>query len=286
MDSEIIGAIITAVTSLISALIGAWVAITVEGVKTGGTSKKTINNRTESGKKIIAFWAIVGAVLGAVITLFLLGRTPSFSVDQYDEFNNPFYQDQINTDLWKRLQDPNCDVKQEENAAVFRLNQLSTVDTLCLLRMPNRVSMNEVGGVDARLLAKNNADGDFSIVTLEFQTIGFTENTIWVADCGIRQDPLENKVELYLYVNGSHPDGEAETFQTIEAASDQWYNMRLEMDPDTGTLRCYANDKVIASHRPQNVEFLITQMFNRHITAFWSPNSTSTFMADDVVLQP
>lgn len=282
MDSEIFGAIITATASLISAVIGAWVAITVERIRIG----REINTDTRISKPIIVLWAIVGSIAGAIITLVLLGKAPVVSSEKYDDFNNPIFKDSINTDLWKRLQDLNCDVKQDDGVAIFQLNESSAESTLCFLRMPTKVPMSEIGGVDASLLAQNDASGDFSLITIEFQTIGFTADTIWIAQCGIIQKPLENNLELFFYVDNSYPNGENETYQTIEAIPNQWYNMRLEMDPDSGTLRCYVNDKVIGSHKPENVDFLKTQMFNRHITGFWSSESSSTFTADDVILKP
>ncbi len=278
MEPEIIGAIITAFTTLISALIGAWVAIKVERIK---SSSADIQGKPLSVIYIVT-WSVVGALIGATITLLALGKVPFSS--KYDNFNNPIYNDDINTDLWKRLQDLNCDVKQSNGMALFQINELSNENTLCFIRMPDKVMLSEIGQVEAMLQANNDASGDFSLTTIEFQSTGFSSDTIWIAQCGIIQKANENRIVLFFNLDNSYPNGNPEAYTEIPATSTQWYKMRLEVDPDSGTVRCYANEKVIGSHHPSNVDVLKTQLFNRHITGFWSPQSKGSYLVDDVTL--
>jgi hypothetical protein len=278
MNPEIIGAIITAFTTLISALIGAWVAIRVERIKSGS---KDIQNKPLNTIYVVS-WSIVGALIGATITLLILGKIPFSS--KYDNFNNPFHNEKINTELWKRLQDLNCDVKQSNGTALFQINELSDENTLCFIRMPNKVKLSEVGQMEAMLQANNNARGDFSLTTIEFQSTGFSPDTIWIAQCGIIQKANENRTVLFFNLDNSYPNGNPETYSEIPATNEEWYKIRLEIDPDSGTTRCYVNEKVIGSHYPSNVDTLKTQLFNRHITGFWSPQSEGSYLADDVIL--
>jgi hypothetical protein len=203
----------------------------------------------------------------------------------YDDFNNPSYNNNINASLWKTIQDSNCDVKQENGTAVFRLNDLSANRTLCYLELPKYVEYNRVGYIESKLLAKNGASGDMSLGIIEFKTTGFVPDTDWIAQCGIIQTPKENKVELFLYVDNSFPNGQ-ETYQTITASTEEFYKMRLEMNPDTGSIQCYANDKIVGSHNPTNANALKTQLFNRHFVGFWSPQSVGIYQVDDVVALP
>lgn len=280
MDSEIIGALIAAFATLVSAVISAWVALRVERIKVGGGDAPLKPSNTIT----VVVWAIAGALIGAAITLFLLGQFPFSS--KYDDFNNPLYNNSINPEKWKRLQDLNCDVSQQNGVAQFEKNEISGEDNLCFVRMPTKVAFAEVGQMDARLQAKNDADGEFSLTTIEFQTTGFSAETIWIAQCGIIQRPNEDETILFFYLDNSYPNGNPETYIELPAANNEWYKMRLEIDPDTGTTRCYANDKVIGSHRPSNVGVLKTQLFNRHITGFWAAQSTGSYIVDDVSLRP
>ena len=203
----------------------------------------------------------------------------------YDDFNNPSFNSGINTGLWKTIHDSNCEVIQQNETALFRLNELSENRTLCYLELPKYVEFNRVGYIESKLLAQNDGSGDMSLGIIEFKTTGFTPDTDWIAQCGIIQTPKENKVELFLYVDNSFPNGQ-ETYQTVTAATEEFYNMRLEMDPDTGAVQCYANDNIVGSHNPTNVDTLKTQLFNRHFVGFWSPQSAGTYQVDDVVALP
>jgi len=203
----------------------------------------------------------------------------------YDDFNNLSYNNSINTGLWKTIQDPNCDVKQEDGTAIFKLNELSANRTLCYLELPKYVEFNKVGYIESKILAKNDASGDMSLGIIEFKTTGFTPDTDWVTQCGIIRTPKENKVELFLYVDNSFPNGQ-EIYQTITASTEEFYKMRLEMNPETGSIECYANDEIVGSHNPTNVNTLKTQLFNRHFVGFWSPQSKGTYQVDEVVALP
>lgn len=213
----------------------------------------------------------------------VVGTTPFFS-PEYDNFNDPLYNDSINNDLWKRFQDLNCDVKQDKGVVIFKLSKLSPENTLCYLNVPENVEMNKVGAMEAKILTKKGAAGDYSIGILEFVTNGFSADTIWITQCGIRQSSSENKVELFFNVDNSYPSSSPEIYQTTPALPDQWYKMRLEIIPETGTVLCYVNDKVLGSHKPTNVDTLKPQLFTRHILGFWSPQSNSIFQMDDVTL--
>ena len=193
--------------------------------------------------------------------------------------------DDVSLDLWKTIKDSNCDIKQENGGAIFSINTMSADRTLCYLEMPDYVNFDEAGSVEASLLAKNDASGDMSLGIIEYKTAGFSPDTDWVAQCGIIQTPKENLIELFLYIDNSFPNGQ-ETYQSTAASNEEFYKMRLEIDPDTGAINCYANDKVIGTHSPTNIDLLKSQLFNRHFVGFWSPQSTGTFQIDSVVTQP
>lgn len=205
----------------------------------------------------------------------------SSSTGIYDDFNNPL----ASSNLWKRIQDENCDIKQENGVATFSLNNLSANSTLCYLELPNYVQFDKVGSFAAKLLAKNDASGDRSLQILEFKTTGFTPDTDWIAQCGIIRTPNANQNELFLYVDNSFPNGQ-EIYKTLPATTEEFYNMRLELDPTTGLITCYANDNIVGSYTPTNLNTLKSQLFNRHFVGFWSPQSAGTYQVDDAIVQP
>lgn len=204
----------------------------------------------------------------------------------YDDFNNSLYDNSINVDLWETLKDSNCDISQEDGAAVFRLKALSAERTLCYLGIPNDVKLDKLGNIEASLLAENDASGDYSLGIFEFKTVGSRPDTVWIAQCGIIQTPNENKTEMFFYVNSSFPEGEPELYQTIAMTTGEWNKMRIETEPGTGTISCYANDRLLGSYTPSNLDVLNQQVFNRQFVGFWSPQSAGTFRLDDVVVQP
>lgn len=274
MNSSIIAAMISATATIISALISARGAILV----------KRGDSDSQLGKANIYLWPVTGVLLFVTITLVVLGR--SYFSSKSDDFNNPLYDNSINVNLWKILKDSNCDVKQENGAAVFRLNDLSSDKTLCYLDTHNDVKWNSIGSIEAKLLAENGASGDFSLGIVELKTSGFKPDTVWAAQCGIVQTPTENKVELFFYVNNSFPEGDPEISQSIAASANTPYKMRLEVDPGTGTIQCFANDKVLGSLTPSNIGLLKLQTFNRHVVGFWSPQSAGTYKVDDLLVKP
>lgn len=208
------------------------------------------------------------------------------STGLYDDFNNPVYNGSVNTTLWENFQVQHCDIQQQDGAAVFSLNALWADSTTCYLNMRQKVPFTEVGTVKASLLGKNNAQGDYSIGVIEYKTTGFAPNTVWLAQCGIIQTPKDHKVELFFWLNNSYPTGQAETYETMSASTDQWYKMRLELDPYGAGMWCFANDKEVGKVVPSNMDFLRSQIFSRHILSYWSANSNATYEADDVYLGP
>ncbi len=181
---------------------------------------------------------------------------------------------------------PNCDIQQHDGVLRFSLNALSPESTPCYLNMLQKVPFTKVGSVQAKLLGENDAQGDYSIGVIEYKTTGFQPNTFWLAQCGIIQTPKDNKVELFFWLDNSYPTGQPEVYQTMPASANQWYTMRLELDPYGAGIWCFYNDKILASADPSRMDFLKSQIFSRHITAYWSANSNGTYQADDVYIKP
>ena len=108
--------------------------------------------------------------------------------------------------------------------------------------------------------------------------------TTWIAQCGILQVPNENRFELFFNVHSTYPEGDPEYWESVPASVEHWYKMRLEIVPDTVEIRCYTDDGLIGSYRPNNTDVLRTRSFDRHLLGYWTTQSQATYYADDVRL--
>ncbi len=204
----------------------------------------------------------------------------------YDDFNALTADEGFDQSRWEVFKYFGCDVRQKDGVAVFSTSSPSPSDIVCGISVTgDKVILEEVGSMEAKLYTMSGAKGDYSIGIIEFSSGTFEEGTTnWIAQCGIRQVPNENLVELFFNVHSTYPQGEPEIYKTVSASVEHWYKMRLEIVPDTVEIRCYADDGLIGSYRPANADVLRTKSFDRHLLGYWTAQSQATYYADDVRL--
>jgi hypothetical protein len=203
----------------------------------------------------------------------------------YDDFNSngDFRQDYWS---WGKLENEGCSVTQQDGLALFTNNGVNELGILCLVAA-EKMLFEEVGSMEANISAKNGATGDFSIGIIEFSQGSFEEGSVnWIFQCGIKQDPNANNVELFFYVNSTYPEGEGEFYSSIPARAEKVYNLRLEILPENDKIICYYDGKNLGEYQDEKISELHRKNILRKLLSFWSANSQATYYMDNAELLP
>ena len=200
-----------------------------------------------------------------------------------DDFNSGT---DFNKNYWGKNEDFACTTQLKHSQVEFSSTSNNTSSLVCSL-LAEGIAYEDVGSMEAIITTGSQATGDYSIGIIEFTKGTFEEGTEnWIIQCGVRQIPNQNIVELFFNVHSTYPQGEPETYKTVSASEERSYSMKLEIIPTTDEVVCSANGEVIGTYEGSNLTSLHSEKINRHLLGFWSPNSQATYYADDVKLSP
>jgi hypothetical protein len=201
----------------------------------------------------------------------------------FDDFNSGT---DFNKNYWGQSGDLACTTQLKNGRVEFSSTSNNTSSLVCTL-FAEGVLYEDVGSMEANITAGGGATGDYSIGIIEFSKGTFGEGTKnWIIQCGVRQIPNQNIVEVFFNVHSTYPQGEPEIYKTVSALAEHSYSMKLEIIPNTDKVVCYADGQVIGTYEGSNLASLHNEKIGRHLLGFWSPNSQATYYADDVKLSP
>lgn len=248
-------------------------------------------------------WAgIVGLVLlGIGIVLFILpnslsrimasnaSTSPTTSVPQptksgslvsyKDNFEDTTFEGTINRAFWGVVTlTKNCKVAQHNGALVLSGNP-SDKGYYCVLTVgnPSAVGINELGKFQARMKIS------------EDHGTGWLETSLrWFKCCGSPGGDSETSCGLSVTSQGIQINFSQEGYEMYaDAEADRWYDIRLEIDPETLLISCYVDDKLFASSTPRNLEAWKSSTFRRDFnTSFYESTSFGTVSIDDLSILP
>lgn len=265
-----------------------------------GKEHKAQHNITIIGGMFAILAAVIGGIFLLVNTylekkLELSTPTPQVasSSTEIDEISAYFYDDfhssgDFRQDYWSwgKLENEGCSVSQQDGLALFTDGGNNSSSILCMIAA-EKMLFEEVGSMETNLSAKNGATGDFSIGVIEFSQGSFEDNSInWVFQCGITQDPNANNIELFFYISSTYPEGEGEIYTTIPARVEQVYNMKLGIIPESNTVICYYDGKILGEYQDDKISELNHKNIMRKLLGFWSANSQATYYMDNAELLP
>ena len=172
-----------------------------------------------------------------------------------------------------------CIIELSDGVAVFT-NQTIDKPLDCILRtLPESVPFKDLGYIEAEFYANIDTSGVYANQVIDFETDLTGES--WNAQCGLVWDGESRFGAFFLVANWDvNPDGEF--YKEVLIAAETWYRFRLEVDPVSTTFHCYLDDRLIASHTPNDADKLRDAWFFRSLTSYREPSSVATFLADNV----
>lgn len=217
--------------------------------------------------------------------------TPTATIDPetvYDNFNNSTFDGTFNTNLWSfKFPEEECDVAQQDGIMIYK-NALSENWNSCrLYENSSQVSINALEMFEARM----RIDDDFNGVGYVVHGVQYATNAFkggyWAAFCGLKaSDSVRPYATFDIWTTANTGSYESEIYETIPAEYNRWYTLRLMLDSNTMTIKCFADDKLVGSTIPNEENVLRELSFERYLDMGRSPNSFVTSYVDDVRFLP
>jgi len=307
MDSEIIGALITSITTIVAAIIGGFVAVKVKNMDLRAKETKTGKTIANAEKKTSRWlWGIGGALIGFfLVSAVMIANQNTFSASTsltptavVEKVNTPsstpattsYFSDDFNSgtdfakDYWGKSENEDCSIRLQNKQVQFNSTGINTSNPVCLISA-EEVLFKNVGSMEASFSTASGGMGDYSIGIIEFSKGTFEDGSQnWIIQCGMLQIPNDNQTALFFNVHSTYPQGDPEVYKTIPASTGHWYKMELEIIPETNKIICSADGKVIGTYEGSNLVELHQENIDRKLLGYWSPHSQALFYADDVKL--
>lgn len=201
----------------------------------------------------------------------------------YDDFNNKSFDGKFNTGLWIPDLTKTCDVYQREGMLVFENELSQTEEAFCNINIknPRLIQINELGTFEARVKIANDHSGGYINQGIQYGT-NETSSGYWATYCGLNASQGGAKSEFEVWTSA----GGVEIHTEIKASYDTWFNARLEINPETMEIKCFADNLLVGSIIPKNASELKTAYFERYLNMFRSKNTLATSYTDDIKLIP
>ena len=195
-----------------------------------------------------------------------------------DDFSNTRYDGRFDTSQWSTYNGgayTYTTIQQENGVMLFTKPSITGAEPGNLITVLSW-SPEEFSYVEARLKVNRQHKGDTGNIGLSLATANG-----WSVGCGFSVGTTQptffcNQIEP--------PYTSSEYYQqsSTPAAYDQWYTVRIEIDPQTFELTFYIDGQFFDHWRPANANQLFQDKFNI-VIGMWTDNGTSmTGSVDDV----
>ncbi len=197
----------------------------------------------------------------------------------YDDFNVATYDGKVNPGLWSKRD--NCgSVSQQNGSMVFKdLNDGCDL----IVTQPRMVRGEDLGALEAKLMIDDDHQGGAVTQEIDFFTYDLPGD-LWWSYCGI----LADHGDVSVFFRLENPGGKkpADLQKSIPAKYNQWYVLRMEVDPQTMTFSCQVDGITIGSVIPKDAETLRNAQFERLTEGVRYPGASATSYVDYIRILP
>ena len=200
-------------------------------------------------------------------------------------FDDNFEADEFNPEKWAiPATNPECIIQLADGKARFS-NEISNDTLICLLSSlgSSKIPFEDLSYAEVDIFAVGDSYGPRSNQMIDFFTED-VEGGYWFAQCGLTFE--NNEYRTFFNIANWGRDQESEASQSIDASKETWYRLRMEVDPQTVTFRCFVDDLLIGIHVPSDADQLRKANFNRSLISYREPNSFGTFLVDNAEFGP
>jgi serine/threonine protein kinase len=200
--------------------------------------------------------------------------------DVFDDFNDPAYDGTFDRVRWE-MRGGCKDASQ--TSGVYLFNPQYTADDNCVhVARYQGYTLHDLRNI-SRYEANVWLADDFSYGTatqeIQYLTIEMPGNAYWVI-CGIIVDA--KNISTFFDIRDYGQLKEAEYHIEKPAEANRWYNIRMEIDPDTMEMRCLVDNVLLGSHIPLDADLLRKARFELSFSAARFPYTTGTTAIDDI----
>ncbi len=181
----------------------------------------------------------------------------------YDGFDDPTYDGSVNTALWN-LSDPDCGLSQQDGHMLLANG--------CVLEVsrPGRVRGRQLESLVVQLRQPSDyeiPEGKGASTTVK--VIVDFDNGWWDAECGVLADADWIGVRFLVYDTRLGTEHEQNNLYIADHPIDydRWYQVQLQVDPETMSFECLLDGAVIGSFIPENGDELRNAFFKRWLDA-------------------
>jgi hypothetical protein len=212
---------------------------------------------------------------------------PPIIMKLHDDFNDMQFDGSINPIRWNIFFNPRCKAFQKDGKLIiidtYGENEFTSSHSCDLIAsIPLYVSYDEIGSFSAKLMAKKqNTDNSLFFQTISFQTYDIKNGIVWSADCGIAAN--EFGVHFVFNLFPADPSGQILIFGWQSAQYDTWYQVKMELNPDTNTIKCFLDENLFYETLPPRLDEIQSSDFFWTLSSFTGNESDYTELwFDDV----
>lgn len=214
--------------------------------------------------------------------------TPTTAPDlapPYDDFNDEQYDNSFNSALWEQTGTQHVDIEQRNEVLVFSTNNFPDGGSVGMAPVDAGTwSLEKTSVIGAKLRLDSSRRGQGSFINIS--TYADLSGRDWWTECMLNNSESEHT----LFFCDIHSGEQAENgepifeYQTrgINGNYDEWYTVKIIINPNTAEFSFYLNDKLLGSHTPEDAHLLKEASFYPRIGS-WA-NSEDQFIGyfDDV----
>lgn len=224
------------------------------------------------------------AAAGAATSIPTINPDPTL----YDNFDDPAHDGTVNHRLWHTGSDTPlaCNMRQE-NGMLITTNEVADEESTCVAGISKAKPGRELGAFSARMKIANDHTGNITSVLKQFTSFiaTATKHEYYEIRCGIDNiGPGVPGPVIGFTIYDTRRFGDTRPYYTTYPIEyDRWYEVRLEVDPQTMTFSCLVDGEEIGSYSPPNVEELQNAVFGwRGLLEARHPGAVATTYIDEV----
>jgi serine/threonine protein kinase len=207
----------------------------------------------------------------------------------YDDFNNPAFDSSFNTDLWSESCASSDYVQGDGVLSINFGVQSNQVNCNLFSQKSYRVSIKDVGQLQARIKAAQGYQGNTTVEAIQFRAMDpLSGREAWASLCGLKTFPGSGAQALFKinrYTSPTSP-GTAQVERVIAARTETWYTFRLAVDPASLKVECFVDDLLLGSAIPDSYYKPTAPDFQRELAGYADVGGSGTYTIDDVRFLP